>query len=357
MHHGSRLPLDAHTAAQLLAPQGGTELRRWVAGAATRLDRMGAVLFPLGRLHLGLETSRALAIAIASRVCAVLLERGAPPELRVEVDRPQRAEVVPGYRARTLLPHHDGGHCSYLTPSLLDAPGFDPELRAFSTSGFTTTPAHKLHQGIFVLEPGDGLSVTSFYPLLSLLASGFRWSSSRAPTGVAELAGWLGANVRRAGELRARHKSRYVSLAAMLGATALVDHAVAPHHAEDSFSARLVKEFPELRSAASGCSCGSCTAPAERFFCRSLQRTTGLSWSVARRRFERCLTSERHDYLLANNLVLLHGGIGGGRSRLLQPISFVIDRPEGAPYERWLAEAWRRAPRWNSASGVARVAG
>jgi hypothetical protein len=50
-----------------------------------------------------------------------------------------------------------------------------------------------------------------------------------------------------------------------------------------------------------------------------------------RRMTEVGVHTRTHDFVLGHNLMLLHGGLGGGPSRLLLPTSIVVDEPADYP--------------------------
>ena len=129
-------------------------------------------------------------------------------------------------------------------------------------------------------------------------------------------------------------------MGAALGSRDLVQHGVSCHMAEADFSERERDRFPELVDLA-GCPCAGCEGPAQRLVCDMLHKTTGLTYPAFRRGFEVCVPSEQGDLVMGHNLRLLHGGLMGGPGRLLEPLCLVIDRPEGAAYEDWLAALWR----------------
>jgi hypothetical protein len=307
--------------------------------AAALVHDHGLVVFRIGRLRLGSTESRALALLIAERLGEVLEDLGAPPSIRLEVDRPQETFVPEGFPTRTLLPHHDGGHCSYLTPSREDVVDWNPAWRTFSTSGYTTTEAHKLYQGIFVADPGEALSATTYYDWIRIL------EDVRADRGmdvdVPATAAWLGANVRRALELQDLHGSAYPSLGALLGVNELAFQAVSFHHAEAALPAAAKERFPILVPLARRCPCGSCVGETERVFCHVVLLATGLTWAAFRARYELLVPNERYDLVFGHNLTMLHGGLAGGRGRVIEPLCLVVDEPSGAAYERWLGASWR----------------
>jgi hypothetical protein len=338
---GERLRVDRTVAMALLDDTRTPQVERWTTAARRRLEHDGAILFAISDLRLPPQAAQELAVSIAGALTTALVAGGLPSAARVEVDAPQTTDVPAGHRTRTLLPHHDGGHCSYLTPSLADVPDWNPAERTFSKDGYCTTPAHKLYQGIFVLEPGDGSSITTYYPWIRLIARAFRRRHERSGS-VPELAAWLAEGLRAALGERAANGARYPSIAACLGARSEPAFAVIAHCAEAELDPTHVQRYPELEWMGRSCPCGRCPGPSGRVFCRLLGEAAGLTWSELREEFELALTSRALDFVLGHNLTLLHGGIEGGRSRTLQPVSIVIDNPAGPDYETWLAGEWRR---------------
>lgn len=325
----------------LLLEQSSSPVIQWADNAALLLDTLpSGVVFAIGKLRLSEEASRELTHAIAAVICQALQRRGAPSSMEVEIDRPQGSTVRPDKQVRTLLPHHDGGHCSYLTPSLLDDPEWDARLRVFSneTGKYTTTSAHKLYQGIFIVDPGEGLSVTTYYNLLLMLRQAYSHTIGHPPTSIAQLASWLGNNIRHSLVLQAQHQSRYLAIGAALGSPHLAYHGIAVHYAEADFTVQEIERFPELKHFNNK----DTLAPTERFLSELLLETLGMSWQEFRTQFEICVPSERFDAVFGHNLTLLHGGLMGGPGRLLEPICMVIEHASGADYENWLAQAWRR---------------
>jgi hypothetical protein len=155
-------------------------LRELAAVGARHMDAcMGGLVFRIGRLGLGLAESTALAVHIAELLRDHLVEAGAPHDLRVEVDADQACQVPAGWESRGFLPHHDSSHCSFLTPSILDVPGWRPEERATHGSGITRTDTHKLYQGFLVVHSGDAVGTTSFYNKIALLRRAFAATNDR----------------------------------------------------------------------------------------------------------------------------------------------------------------------------------
>ena len=301
----------------------------------------GYVVFRIGRLRWGAEDSRALAVELTHRIRAALVAAGAPEELRVEQDTPQRTAVPAGHHARTLLPHHDGQHCSYLTPSRLDDPGWDPRARTFGTTGYTTTGAHKMYQGVFIADPGDGLSVTTYYDWLDVLATVWTERTGR-PAETGAVVRWLGGNLCRALARQPEHGCAYPSLAGMLGLSEPVWHAISMHHAEADLPADARDRYPVAGPLAAACPCGECAGEAARLYCHQVLQATGRTFAQFRKTWEVLAPSERFDLVFGHNLTMLHGGLAGSASRVIEPLCLVVDVPAGPRYEAWLAASWRR---------------
>ncbi len=323
------------------------EVKAWIKSVAETVNAKGCIVFSIGKLRLTVEKSQRIAHRLADLLCSTLVELGAPFEMKVEIDKPQTTFIPEGFETRNLLPHHDGGHCTYLTPSRLDVPTWDTRLRVFSNSTFTTTHTHKIYQGIFMIDPGEALSVTSYYNWVQMVQLAYQKATGKKEQTVAEVANWLGENIRKALARQPEHKSKYLSLASALGSNRLVFQGIASHWAEGDFSDEEVDRFPELLQLTEDCMCGQCPSRVSRLFCRQLYETLGLSWTDVRKRFEVCLPSERYDFIIGHNITWLHGGIMGGRSRYFEPICFVMDvEPNSESYEKWLAAGWRQGGRF-----------
>jgi hypothetical protein len=319
-----------------------------VAAAADVIHRDGFAVFHLGRLRLGVAESRGLAVTIATRLREALVRRGLPAEARLEIDKPQRTAVPAGFGTRTLLPHHDGQHCSFLTPSTHDAPNWDPAWREFGSAGYTTTGAHKMYQGIFLSDVGQGLSATTYYDWLGILSDVFerRGLSIGLETGdrrVTAMARWLGGNLHRALERQAEHGCPYPSFGAMLGLDEPAWHGLSFHHSEAELTPAERLRYPLAIPLTQHCPCGQCEGEAARLFCHQVLMATGLNWTQFRARWEITAPGEQCDLLFGHNLSMLHGGFAGGSSRVIEPICLVMDKPAGPAYERWLAASWRHA--------------
>ncbi|WP_181727377.1 hypothetical protein [Streptomyces sp. PT12] len=313
------------------------------AEATGVIHRVGLAVFRIGRLRLGVEESRGLAKALAERLRAALIARGAPAAMRLEVDRPQATHVPEGFATRTLLPHHDGQHCSYLTPSTHDVPEWAPAWREFGGSGWTTTPAHKMYQGIFLPDVGEGLSVTTYYDWLGIIDD-VRERRGIGPGGdrPAAAARWLGANLRASLARQPEHGCAYPSFGAMLGLDEPFWHGLSFHHAEAELTKEERVRYPAAVPLARRCACGECEGEAARLFCHQVLTATGLTWRRFRSRWEVLAPGERCDLLFGHNLTTLHGGLAGGPGRIIEPLCLVVDSPSGPAYERWLAASWRR---------------
>ncbi|MGW1073088.1 hypothetical protein [Streptomyces sp. NPDC002537] len=327
-------------------PPGGPDaaLERLAREAAGLLHRTGYAVFRIGRLRLGVEDSRRLALALAERLRDALLVRGAPAGMRLEVDKPQPTYVPEGFTTRTLLPHHDGQHCSYLTPSLLDAPDWDPAWREFGSAGYTTTPAHKMYQGIFLPAAGEGLSVTTYYDWLAIIEDTL--DRRAVPTGhdpVGTAARWLGHNVRTALERQSEHGCPYPSFGAMLGLEEPLWHGLSFHHGEAELTEEDRIRYPAAVPLSGRCACEECRGAAARLFCHQVTMATGSTWASFRSRWEVLVPGDQCDLVFGHNLTMLHGGLAGGPGRLIEPLCLVVDNPSGPAYERWLAASWRRS--------------
>ncbi|KAA6223794.1 hypothetical protein CP973_19375 [Streptomyces albofaciens JCM 4342] len=337
---------------ELIGSRPDEALDRIAGQGAEMLDTRGFAVFRLGRLRLSVDESRGLARSLAERLRLALVRRGAPEEMRLEVDRPQETYVPEGYPTRTLLPHFDGQHCSYLTPSVLDMPEWEAAWREFGSRGYTTTSAHKMYQGIFLTDPGQGLSVTTYYDWLAVLRA-VREERGLGTTGepVAEVARWLGGNLREAVRRQPEHGCPYPSMGAMLGLEDTLWHGVSFHHGESDLPKEARERCPHAGPLTQRCPCGRCQGEVARLFCHQTLMSTGMTWDAFKQRWEVLVPGEHCDLLVGHNLTMLHGGLAGGARRVLDPLCLVVDRPAGDVYEKWLARAWRRpAPAGTGAS-------
>lgn len=296
---------------------------------ARSLDDGTIVHLRTSELGLSVTASKRLCVAVVDAVLEEWRARWSIPGLSLEVDRPQMTVVPANAKSRVLLPHHDGHHCSYLTPSTLHCTQFDPVWRRFG-SDFKTTDMHKMFQGFHVTNPGEALSVTTYYNFVAMLADAFGRIKGRPSSDVVELARFCGANLRRAMRT-SRHGAQYLSIAAILGSTNidLISHS--GHYAHEVLASNERSD-------------GSCRLISGADWFELLTREVfGLTTDRFRKIYETQVTTERGDMLIANNITLLHGGMNGGRSRVIEPICGVIREPRGRNYEEWLAHVWSAA--------------
>jgi hypothetical protein len=280
--------------------------------------------------------------ALAAVTGALIEAHGLPAAAYVELDDESYGTPVAPFRdKRFLLPHQDGGHCSFLTPSRLDYPGFDPGERLFSSSVYWKRPSHKMYQGFLITNTGEPPGTTYYYNTLTLLWDAFIQRHGRAPLGIPELAGFNVENLRRSKEWQPIHGSRYVALGALLGSEELAHHVMpSGPRAESELWPVQYLSVPALCEIADRCPCGACGGPGERLFCHACAQTLGRTWPEFRRDYEIGVVGELHDFLIGNNLTQLHAA-HSHTSRTIRPICIVIDQASGDAYERWLAAQWR----------------
>lgn len=317
----------------------GDEMPGLASHAADVLERHGFIVFRIGALRLGREESRSLACQITDAMRREFIDRGAPEDLALECGRVEKTVFNGDHETRTMLPHQDGGHTSYLTPSILDEPGWPVQRPSFAEQGYTTTPAHKMYQAIFIVDPGEGLSVTTYYDWLTIIEDAKR---AQNPGDDRTLSAWFGENITRMVAERHWFGFGYPTLAAMLGGTGDAVTAIPLLRSEEDLPAEAKQRYPELSESAARCPCGACAGETRRTFCHVTHRTLGLSWPQFRERYEVLVPSERYDLPFAHNLTMLHGGLCGGRERLMEPMCLVVNEPAGPAYERWLRTSWRR---------------
>ncbi|WP_155361102.1 hypothetical protein [Acrocarpospora macrocephala] len=286
--------------------------------AVAGLDRYGSVVFKIGMLRLDGDASQRLAYRIAGELRDELIRSGAPKEMRLEIDVAQESP----------LPHGSSQPASYLTPSVLDQPDWDPAWRTFP--GCT---AHTMYQGIFSADPGEALSATTYYDWLRILhdvkAARFMGNDNAPST-----ASWLGDNLGRAVRTGRAPSLAYPTLG--LTETALL--AAPLLRCGRPVAAELKDRFPLLRTLSTTCPCRDCGGEVTRVFCNLASLTIGLTWPQFRSRYEVQVPVERFDLLIAHNLTTLRGCWG----RVVEPLRLVLDTPSGPEYEAWLSRAWRR---------------
>jgi hypothetical protein len=301
-----------------IASDDDDEIAR-VAGAV--FDRLAdgalAALIKTSRLALAAADRERLARRIVDAF-ADRVRRGFELDVATEVDRPQRCDLPAG-ATRTLLPHHDGGHCSYLTAPALAGP---PPRRSLANAAFTTTDDHKLYQGLLLRDAGDAMSLTSYFDLVRLLIDGWIYQRRERPTLDALLAGYqarVTEAIERAGD------TGYLPIGAQLGATGAARD-IAIHAYEASH----------------GTSTGARCRLAAHALAEDLAHTAlGMSFGELMARHAVLAPAETGDLLIGHNLFAWHGGVEGGAGREILPIC-VTAPPTGPAYERWLAVHWER---------------
>jgi hypothetical protein len=250
------------------------------------------------------------------------------------LEGPLEKTVVPSESSRRcLLPHHDGGRSSFLTPSTLQAQWWRPEWRGLVAD----PPAQKTFQGFLVVAPGPDGAHTGFYPWVALLSGAFEFQTGETanPT---TLPSWAGENIRATLAL-SENRTQYLSLAGALGSRREA-HALQPVHSAHDRLGPLAAAHLRADPEPPGC---DCLQPGDRFWCSGLRETTGLTWSGLRRRRETQVRAMRHDLVLGHNLAAVHAGFGGGAGRTLLPLCVTVDRPRGTEFERWLTRLWDEA--------------
>lgn len=315
------------------------ELPVLAATATDVLEEYGVIVFRIGRLRLGEEESRQRAYGIAEAMRRELVARGAPDNLSVECGKVEKTVFNGNHQTRTMLPHHDGGHTSYLTPSTFDEPDWPVQRPSFADTGYTTTPAHKMYQAIFIIDPGEGLSVTTYYDWLRII------EDSRKAQGNGDdrrLTAWYGENITRMVSDRARFAFGYPTLAGMLRQARDAVDLMPLLRSEEALPSTAKQQFPELTWIVSACPCDTCSGETVRAFCHVVDRSLRLSWPEFRECYEVLAPTERYDLPFAHNLTMLHGGLCGGRKRVIEPICLTVHEPGGPAYERWLQASWQR---------------
>jgi hypothetical protein len=314
-----------------------------VIRAASVLDRGGVAILRFDPRIAAKQVAIACGEAALTAVRNALVERhDLPAETYVELDAESYGTpVAPFTDRRFLLPHQDGGHCSFLTPSRLDQPDLDPRERVFSSTVYWKRPSHKIYQGFLITNAGDPPGTTYYYNTLTLLWDAFIHRHGRPPASLAELAIFSMENLRRSKENQSIHCSRYVTLGAMLGSLELAHHVMpsGPRAESELWPAQYIR-LPAVCEMADRCPCGSCRGPGERLFCHACAHTLGRTWQEFRRDYEVAVVGDHHDLLIGNNLTQLHAA-DSHASRTIRPMCIVSDRAEGEGYERWLAAQWR----------------
>lgn len=271
-----------------------------------------------------------------------------PEEAYVEVDEESYGTpVAPANEERFLLPHNDGGHCSFLTPSRFHCPELSPADRVFSESVYWKRPSHKLYQGFLITNTGTPAGTTYYFNTLTLLWDAFIHRHHRSPGSLSEFGAFNLENVRRSRANRTIHGSRYLSFGALLGSSDFAHHVMpsGPRAESELWPVQYIS-LPALCEMADQCLCGICNGAGARLFCHACVETLGRTWPEVRNEYEVAVIGERHDLLIGNNLTQLHAA-NSHTTRTIRPICIVLDRPEGDAYEQWLADQWQY---WHASS-------
>jgi hypothetical protein len=290
------------------------------------------------------ETRQATSLArsAAKRIIDTLVDGYAlPPEVSVELDEESWGTPVAPFREdRFLLPHQDGGHRSFLTPSALDIAAVTADLRTFSDDVYWKRASHKMYQGFLVTNTGRVPGATYYYDVFSLLWDAFAHRYGRQPHGLVEFAQFELRNVALSKGLRPQHQSRYLTFGALLGATDPALHVLpSGPRAESELWPGQYARLPRLCEMVDGCPCGGCHKPGTRLLCNTCMVTLGRTWPQVRQLYEGTVIGQRYDLLLANNLTLLHAA-QSDTTRTVLPVCLVTERAEGDAYERWLSAQW-----------------
>ena len=327
----------------------GDEAAPPLLSAAGCLAEGGAVALRFRSAPVAKQHAMTRAEAALDIVRRVLIEKHQlPADSYVEFDDESRGTpVAPFNDERFLLPHQDGGHCSFLTPSRLDYPDFDPAERTFSKTVYWKRASHKMYQGFLITDTGQPPGKTYYYNTLTLLWDAFVFQHGRTPDDCGELADFNVGNLRKSRKIQGTHQSRYLTLGGLLGSTDPAHHVMpSGPRAESELWPNQYISMPQLCDMADGCPCGACEGPGERLFCHASSHTLGRTWPGFRVEYETCLVGECYDLLIGNNLTQLHAA-DSKAARTIRPLCIVLDDPDSDAYERWLHtqwQVWHRSP-------------
>lgn len=329
-------------APKLLENRDSSDVREWAMDKAKQINHGSTgLVFKISELNISKNKSRELAVLIAEQIKNALIDSGAPQKMNVEVDKLQSTLVMDNYNSRTLLPHHDGGHSSYLTPSLVDIPNWDNKQRTFSETG-VTSQSHKLYQGFFIHDAGHKSSITNYFDLLLILRDAFQHKYGFPPRSCLDLQIETSENILHAFNLKKQYNFKYLGLAAFFGSRDPALVGTDCHYLEADLTNEQLHTFPDLDAIRnSGSAEESDTIKFMNHVCLD---TLGLSWADFLKKYERRIQSNTYDMVIGHNLNLLHGGVDAGADRLLEPICMVVDHPSGDQYEQWLSETWHKHP-------------
>lgn len=319
-------------------PTEASAAARRVAGQmANTIDALGYCRVRLGALRLSMDVTSSIARTLVAELRAKLADEGClPAPVTVECDEPDTTAVVDGFAYRTRLPHTDGQHATYLTPSRFDAPYFDSARRRFGPEGHTSA-SHKLYAGIVVFDPGVGLSITTFLDAVVLAVRAFEHDARRVLDDLGEVARWQGANVAAAHARRRSHGSRYISILGLFHP----DGDPSSEGLNLSIAETGLGNVAERKPGRPNCACGRCSCDTEAAFCGQVAKAFGVGWHELREEHEYALGSDQGDLLFWDNVTMLHGAVLGSAGRTLMPIYLSLERPAGFTYERWLFDRWR----------------
>ncbi|WP_271592325.1 hypothetical protein [Bradyrhizobium sp. CCBAU 65884] len=333
---GARIPISSALVEKLVGGRADDECVTWTEYVTSVIDRAPhGVIIPLGQVCADRPAATHAARAVADHLVSSWRKRWFLDNLTTEIGEDQITEVALGRRTRSLLPHHDGGNSSYLTPSRFDVASWTAELRRTFSPQASTTRTHKLYQGFLVLQVGEGESVTPYYDLVTILMLAYRHQIGVTSTSVLELQDKCAKDLRHCIALLQSQGGGYLQLSAPLGARNPKHILVNLHNIDTPFSDAEVAAFPEIQNSA--------LCPAQALFEEMILETTGFPWKVVRGLTEQCLQAKELDFVIGHNIMLMHGALNGGPSRLLRPVCAVLEDASGPAYEHWLSVNWHTA--------------
>ncbi|RVE96415.1 hypothetical protein CN172_20435 [Sinorhizobium meliloti] len=308
----------------------------WATYASNALDTMAhGIVIPLSNIELDADMHSSVVRNCVQAIANALVKRWGLERMFVEFDKPQTTQVFNGSNLRTLLPHHDGGNSSFLTPSRCELASWSPSDRRTFPNVISTTRTHKLYQGFVVRAAGQGHSLTPYYDVVSLLKLAFEHRTGREPPSLHALVEFCAGNLRHSLSVIRQAGGGYVQLGALLGITDPRQVLVNLHNIDAPLS-------DEERAFFSG-DFRAGQPEALSVFDAIVVEATGIRWQSLRERTEHCLKSDEKDIVLGHNITLMHGGLCGGEERVLDPVCFVMADAEGEAYEHWLSAAWMAA--------------
>jgi hypothetical protein len=310
------------------------------ARAARAVDEHMVARILLGALRLGERQSMIVARAVVDGYASEISATHPGLPLRIEWAEPDVKTLPPGVRTRTHLPHHDVGSASFLTYGRVVR--FTPDTRV----------SPKPYSGFFVTAAGDAASLTAFYPLVPALRDAAAHVLRTTEPTLERVTAWYADRLARFEALAPQLRLRYLPLPALLGARDEVFVAVARNIGEKSFSAEELDCYPILANIARRCECGRCSGPVMRLLCRGITSAMGITWPEYRARYERCVSSDQYDMLLWNNVFCQHGGLWGGRGRILTHAYLGLEPGADEEYVEWLEHGWKR--QWTRIAGPGR---